>query len=167
MSIKNGGRGSSYPILLAAALALTLGACASRPTDTASYDQDQAREEIWAKEQAIYQARGRGDLQVYVDSTSEHYRGWPPGWPQPSGTERLREAIPNMRSANQELLTMEFADIAFSGDTAVIYYNTHRTRKPRGEPVDERFEIIHVWSRENGDWKLMGAMGRNKPEPVQ
>lgn len=146
---------------------LTLTACVTGPTNTADYDRDQAKEEIWAKELAIYQARGRGDLQVYVDSTSDHYRGWPPGWPEPSGTQRLRAAIPSMRSANQEELTMEFADIAFSGNAAVIYYNTHRTRKPRGEPVDERFEIIHVWSRENGEWKLLGAMGRNKPEPVQ
>lgn len=153
--------------LVLIACVLTLGACAAGPAGSADYDRDQAKQEIWAKELAIYQARGRGDLQVYVDSTSDSYRGWPPGWPEPSGTQRLRAAIPTMRSANQEQLTMEFADIAFSGNAAVIYYNTHRTRKPRGEPVDERFEIIHVWSRENGEWKLMGAMGRNKPEPVQ
>lgn len=152
-------RNFGFAVLLLSAL---LGTSTVRAAQ--DYDPAEAQAEIWAKEQAIYKARGNGDLQVYVDSASENYRGWPPGWPKPSGLDRLRAAIPQMRSANHEELTMDFEEIAFSGDTAVIYYSTHRTRKPTGEPADDRFEIIHVWTREQGDWKLIGAMGRDKPE---
>ena len=57
---------------------------------------------------------------------------------------------------------MEFGDIAFSGNTAVIYYSTHRTRMPGGEPVDQHFEITHIWAFESGEWRLLGAMGADQ-----
>ena len=138
-------------------LALALGACAG---DSPGYDPEQATDEIWAKEQAIYAARGEGDLQYYVDNASEHYMGWPPGWPRPSGIDQLRAGVELMRGMDQEELAMEFGGITFSGNTAVIYYSTHRTRMPTGEEVDQRFHIVHVWAREASGWKLVGALGR-------
>jgi len=126
------------------------------------YDREQATAEIWEKEQAIYAARGQGDLQYYVDNASEHYLGWPPGWQKPSGIDQLRAGVEQMRGIDQEELTMEFGDIAFSGNTAVIYYGTHRTRMPGGEPVDQHFEITHIWAFESGEWRLLGAMGRTR-----
>ena len=131
------------------------------------YDEAQAREEIWAKEQAIYASRGRGDLQFYVDNASDHYMGWPPGWPTPSGIEQLRSGAAQMSGMDQEELAMEFEDIAFSGNAAVIYYSTHRTRMPGGEVVDQRFDIAHVWVREEGTWNLLGALGRTKLPPAE
>jgi len=126
------------------------------------YDREQAKAEIWEKEQAIYAARGQGDLQYYVDNASEHYLGWPPGWQKPSGIDQLRAGVEQMRGIDQEELTLEFGDIAFSGNTAVIYYRTHRTRMPGGEPVDQHFEITHIWAFESGEWRLLGAMGRTR-----
>ncbi len=150
--------------LVLALLPTFLLGCAGQPGgETDSYDVDEAREEIWGKEQAIYAARGDGDLQTYINNTSEHYMGWPPGWDQPSGLEKLREGAKGFTQYKEEELTMTFGDITFSGDTAVIYYSTHRTRLPTGEAVDQRFEIIHVWTREEGEWRLVGALGRTKP----
>ena len=126
------------------------------------YDREQATAEIWEKEQAIYAARGNGDLQYYVDNASEHYMGWPPGWPTPSGIGQLRAGVEQMRGVDQEELAMEFGGITFSGTAAVIYYSTHRTRMPTGERVDQRFDIAHVWAREEDEWRLLGALGRTK-----
>ena len=80
------------------------------------------------------------------------------GQPQGAGAAQVS-------GIDQEDLTMEFEAITFSGTTAVIYYGTHRTRMPDGEAVDQRFDIVHVWVREEGAWKLLGAMGRTKPPP--
>lgn len=148
--------------LPALAGALLAGGCAV----TADYDQARARETIWSKELAIYEARARGDLGVYLANASPRYLGWPPGWDQPSRLDKLRAGAVQMQGSNQEELTMEFADITFSGDAAVVYYDTHRTRLPTGEPVDQRFQIVHVWALENGEWKLLGAMGRTRPEAL-
>ncbi|MEM7704412.1 MAG: nuclear transport factor 2 family protein [Pseudomonadota bacterium] len=164
MTLMTTARARRALALVALLLAGFLYGCASQSGDAEdSYDLDAAREEIWGKEQAIYAARGDGDLQTYINNTSEHYMGWPPGWDQPSGLEKLREGAKGFIQYKEEELTMTFGDITFSGDTAVIYYSTHRTRMPTGEAVDQRFEIIHVWTREEGEWRLVGALGRTKP----
>ena len=56
-------------------------------------------------------------------------------------------------------------DFTLSGNTGIIYYSTHRTRLPGGEAVDQSFDIVHVWVREAGRWKLLGALGRDKLKP--
>lgn len=122
-----------------------------------------ARDAIWAKEKAIYAARGDGNLQVYADSISDAYVGWPPGLEEPGDSSYLRNAAANMatmENVDNEELTMKLTGFTRSGDTAVIYYSTHRTVLPTGEPVDQRFHIIHVWTLEEGDWRLVGALGR-------
>ena len=144
------------------AIAMAVTACAGQGPGNAEYDRQAAQDEIWEKEQAIYAARGDGNLQYYVDNASEHYMGWPPGWPAPSGIEQLRAGVEQMRGVDQEELEMEFGDITFSGNAAVIYYSTHRTRMPTGEAVDQRFDIAHVWVREEDVWRLLGALGRTK-----
>ena len=148
--------------LTALALAMALGACAgeSPPGDSVS-EKEAAREAIWAKEQAVYAARRRADPQFYIDNASEQYVGWPPGWDAPEGLDRLRAGVSRVEGQVHEELTLEFGGIAVSGDAAVIYYTTHRTRLPTGEEVNQRFHIAHNWVREEGEWKLLGALGRS------
>ncbi len=151
-----------------ALLLFSLTACADAPAlhdqhGTARTAQTETiRAEIWQKELMIYTARGRGDLDTYIANASAQYRGWPPSWAKPSGLDALRSDAAKMKSMNQELLEMTQEDFALSGDTAVIYYSTHRTRLPTGEAVDQRFDIAHIWVRENGQWRLLGAMARGK-----
>lgn len=143
--------------IAAVALALPLLACAQTPEDI-----DTARDIIWAKEQAIYKGRSEGDLSNYLNNTSDRYVGWPPGAKVPADLTGLKSMAKSMIGLNQERLQMELADFAMSGNTAVIYYHTHRTVSPKGEPVDQRYAICHVWVREAGEWKLIGAHGRLK-----
>ena len=143
-------------------LALALGACAGEaPPGDAAGHKEAAREAIWAKEQAVYAARRRADPQFYIDNASEQYVGWPPGWAAPEGLDRLRAGVSRVEGQVFEELTLDFGGIAVSGDAAVIYYSTHRTRLPTGEEVDQRFHIAHSWVREGDDWKLLGALGRS------
>ena len=106
---------------------------------------EEAKATIWAKELAIYDGRSRGDLGPYLNSASDQYVGWPPGAKLPADLSRLRQMADSVRGQNQEQLTMELADFTLSGDTAVIYFHTHRTRLPSGEQVNQRFAICHVW----------------------
>jgi hypothetical protein len=143
--------------IFALMLALPLLACAQTPQDI-----DTARDIIWAKEQAIYQGRSEGDLSNYLNNTSNQYVGWPPGAKVPADLTGLKAMAKSVAGLNQERLQMELADFAMSGNTAVIYYHTHRTVSPKGESVDQRYAICHVWVREGGEWKLIGAHGRLK-----
>lgn len=149
--------------LRAALLAAVLAALpmAAFAADAAT---EAAKTEIWAKEQAIYSGRSRGDFSTYVASTARGYRGWPPGRPAPIGDEGVQADAARLKQNPMEQLTMELVDFSLGGDTAVIFYRNHRTRTPDGKPADDVFENIHVWKREDGAWKLFGAMSRQKPD---
>jgi len=146
-------------------LATTLLVClAASPVAMTESDDAYAaaRDEIWAKEQAIYKARSQGDLSYYRQNASKGYKGWAPYSEKPGGLTYLKNMAEDMLGQDQEELTMELDDFALSGDTAVIYYSTHRTRMPNGDPADQRYAICHVWTHEPEGWKLIGAMGREK-----
>lgn len=123
-----------------------------------------AQAEIWAKEQAIYKARGQGDLRPYIDNVATDYLAWPPFSAMPTGVGDLNRTQSKMAVENKEVLAMEFVGFAMNGDAAIIYYKTHRTRLPNGTPADERFEVTHSWVRQNGSWKVYGGMARAMPQ---
>jgi hypothetical protein len=130
-----------------------------------SAEYDTAKAEIWAKELAIYDAWGKTGLDYYIEHSSEHYVGWPPGTPKPSSLNDLKRMQANLVVPNQEKREITFDDLALHDDTAVLYYTTHRTMLPDGTTVDELLHICHVWVRDNtGDWKMIGALGRVERE---
>jgi len=147
-------------LILALALTVVMGPLLAR--GQAPIDKEVAKNIIWQKELAIYKGRGEGDLSIYLNSTSNEYVGWPPGAKVPADLSGLRKMAKSVSGLNQERLTMELADFTLSGNTAVIYYHTHRTTLPNGEPADQRYAICHVWVREQGEWRLIGAHGRLK-----
>lgn len=126
--------------------------------------KSKARDEIWAKEQKIYADRANGGLEYYIANTSPNYVGWPPNSARPLAQTGLKTDSKAMAGKTEEKLTMELMDFTLSGDTAIIYYLNHRTMRPDGTVVDERFENIHVWTREKSEWKLIGGMARLQPK---
>ncbi|MEQ8508375.1 MAG: nuclear transport factor 2 family protein [Rhodospirillaceae bacterium] len=121
---------------------------------------EQAKNEIWALEQSIYASRGEGNFQPYIDGASDNYfaprptGGWTPG------KDGLRKTGELLKGNSQEKLDMNFKAFTLHGDTAVIYYLNNRTMRPEGEIVDEWYEVIHVWVRDNGNWKILASMPR-------
>lgn len=119
-----------------------------------------ARDEIWAKELAIYADRGNGQLDFYVANASPRYLGWPPTAAAPMPLDGVRRDSNAMRGKTREQIKSSFKGFTLSGSTAVIYYANHRTMKADGTPVDQLFENIHVWTQENGKWRLIGGLAR-------
>jgi len=137
-------------------------ASAADPGPAPTVEKAAVQAEIWAKEQSIYAGRSRGDLGPYVSNTSLQYVSWPPTVKAPMGYQKLAGTTvpPN---SNHEQLTMTFMDFALSGDTAVIYYRTHMTRRANGDPVDLTYDVTHTWTREGGVWRVIGGMARQEP----
>lgn len=150
-------------LLLAASFAAAAGVASAAPVLPTAEQKETARAEIWAKEQSIYAARGRGDISVYLANTAADYLAWPPLRALPEGNEGLNKTGRELQGKNQEKLAMNLTGFAMNGDTAVIYYDTHRTRRSDGTPADERFEVTHTWVREDGQWKVFGGMARATP----
>jgi ketosteroid isomerase-like protein len=146
-------------VLLGSDVAVASAAPSSPAPDSV---KEAVRAEIWAKEQSIYAGRSRGDLTPYVANTSRSYVSWPPTVKAPMGYDKLAATTvpPNN---NHEQLTMTFMDFALSGDTAVIYYRNHMTRRSNGDPVDLTYDVTHTWTREGGVWRVIGGMARLEP----
>ena len=152
-----------WKIVAAITALLCTSAATSAHAQTAA-EKAAAQEAVWTKEQGIYINRAKGNLEYYTRNASPNYVGWPPSAARPLALTGLKEDAKRMVGMDKEKLDLEFADFALSGDTAVIYYFTHRTVKPDGTAVDERFENIHVWTRDGADWKIVGAMSRTQPK---
>ncbi|MFN3817823.1 nuclear transport factor 2 family protein [Blastomonas sp.] len=154
-------------------LAFTLGILGVSATGTEAHAQSGAaavsaefeavREELWTKELSIYEGRSRGDLSLYLASTADNYIAWPPFNDVPKGNDGLKETGRKMAGKTQEVLKMTYLDLALNGDTAVIYYKTHRTRLADGSPADQHYEVTHTWVRQDGSWKVLGGMARERP----
>jgi hypothetical protein len=152
----------NHRLSLIAILALAPVAHAAEVTPAAVVAK--ARDEIWALEQSIYQGRAKAGLSFYLDNASPNYMGWPPQAAKPMDLGALKTSAPELTANNKEKLTMALSGFTLQGDTGVIYYNTHRTMRADGTPVDERFEVIHVWLRSGGKWTIIGAMARAEPK---
>ncbi|MFD2137221.1 nuclear transport factor 2 family protein [Novosphingobium resinovorum] len=121
-----------------------------------------AKDEIWALERSIYAGRAKGDLSSYADNLAKGYLAWPPVSAKPLGTTTLKASAAATHTS-QEKLEMTFVDFSMNGNTAVIYYNTHRTRRADGTPCDEHFDTTHTWLREDGKWHVFAGMARITP----
>ncbi len=143
---------------------LLAGCAATEPAAEQPLTKEQAQAELWPMELAIYSARGKGSLDPYINATADDYAAWPPGFPAPTNADDLRSAKDAMSRLTEEELEMEFVSLVLDGDTAVIYYKTHRTRRPDGTEVDERFNVTHTWVKRGEDWKILGGMARPVPQ---
>lgn len=135
--------------------ALSVGVAKASPP--ASRAEVQA--EIWAKEQAIYAGRGRGDLGPYIESVAPDFLSWPPQAPAPVDLAALKASAPSV-AGGKEHLSMSFVALSLYGDTAVIYYRTHMTQRADGTPVDQSYEVTHTWVSTADGWRLFGGMAR-------
>ncbi len=142
-------------------LALILAAAAV-PAPAA--DLAAARDTIWTKEQSIYAGRGKGDLAPYLAALATGYLSWPPFDAKPKGENGIRATQQKMAGKTAEALAMTLDDFTLHGDTAIIYYHTHRSRLADGTPADETWEVTHSWVREDGQWKVLGGMARIAPK---
>jgi ketosteroid isomerase-like protein len=124
---------------------------------------EEAKKAIWGRELAIYDGRSRGDLSLYLASIAAGYVAWPPFNEVPKGEDGLRATGKQMAGKTRERIAMTFLDLALNGDTAVVYYKTHRTFRADGTPVDEHYEVTHTWIMQDGTWKVLGGMARARP----
>lgn len=150
-------------IALMSAIGLATPAAAEAPSAHDAH-WEAVKQAIWTKELAIYEGRGRGDLSLYLANTADNYIAWPPFNEVPKGNDGLRATGASLAGKTKERLEMTFLDLALNGDTAVVYYKTHRTMRADGTPADERFEVTHTWIMQDGTWKVLGGMARARPE---
>lgn len=121
---------------------------------------------IWEREMAIFEGRSVGDISNYLNATSDFYLGWPPGFAEPLPLGDFKAGAGMASGLKGELTEVEKMGFTLNGNTALTYFLTHRTRLGEAfavdgsRDVDQWYENIHVWTLENGDWRLIGGMAR-------
>ena len=148
-----------FRLTLVAACALLLGIVWDGATDAEETSGTDAAQ-VWALEQAIYERRAVGDTKFYSDISSERYMGWPAPAEKPIPYENIRRFATGGEFQPGEVIDVVSDGITIDGDTAISFYTTHRTVRPGGQPVDERYENIHVYVKRGDQWRLLGAMSR-------
>lgn len=128
---------------------------------------------IWEREMAIFDGRSAGDLSNYLNATSDFYLGWPPGFADPLPLGEFKAGAGMAPALKGEVTDVSKMGFTLNGNTALTYFKTHRTRlgQGMGEPqdldVEQWYENIHVWTLENGDWRLIGGMARPVAAPQE
>lgn len=157
--------------VVVALLASNVTGCSQREQPALTEAQKATTQaELWAKEIAIFEGRSRGELSQYLDVTSDSYLGWPPMMAQPLTLNTLRKQAERAAAFKGEVVTLEKNGFTMNDNTAILYFTFHRTRLGQGfgeandRDVDESSEIGHVWTLENGDWKMIGVMARRLPD---
>lgn len=129
------------------------------------------RELIWDREMAIFEGRSAGDISNYLNATSSFYLGWPPGFAEPLPLGDFKAGADVAKGLKGEVTDVRKMGFTLNGNTALTYFKTHRTRLGEAfevdgsRDVDQWYENIHVWTLEEGDWRLIGGMARPVDAP--
>ena len=67
-----------------------------------SAEVTKAKDEIWAKELAIYAGRAKGDVTYYYNNTSADFLAWTYGTPKPFRNDNLAKARTTMKGQDKE-----------------------------------------------------------------
>jgi len=159
-------RGSGLGALVVLALGVFSGFGHGKANEeTASFSIPPGRvadaEQIWAQELKIFEQRAGGDMGYYLSLANPGYMAWPAPAETPLSYQTLSKQIGDGRLfAPGEQISVSKKGMSFDGDTALAFFETHRTRRAGGEQVDERFENIHVWVRRDTGWRLIANMSR-------
>lgn len=160
------------PFALAAASCFGLFGCSAQPASGPEFsgaERAAIEADIWAKEAAIFEGRSQGDLTNYLSVTSKNYLGWPPVMAEPLPLDNFRKQSVDASALLGEEISFEKNGFTMNGNTAATYFTSHRTRLGQGfaedgnRDVDQFYENIHVWTLEDGEWRLISGMARLLP----
>lgn len=164
-------RGITNTLVVLVVLAAATVARADEAALVSEMDDAAIEAYIWAKEMSIFDGRSIGDISNYLDATSKVYLGWPPGFAQPLPLGDFKAGADMAKGLNGEVTDVKRMGFTLNGNTALTYFLTHRTRLGEGmaeeaeRDVDQYYENIHVWTLEDGDWRLIGGMARPSAGP--
>lgn len=153
---------TKFFILVCAAISLLLGTAQAEEANLqVPLEREADAAEIWAKEMKIYEMRRDGDMGYYLSLANPGYMAWPAPANVPLSFDRLKRRVGDGQLMEAgERIEVTKKGMSFDGDTALAFFETHRTQRAGGEKVDERFENIHVWVKRDNDWRLIANMSR-------
>jgi len=148
-------------IVVLAGLVLPLGiGCVSQGSGRRDVREAEAEAEIWALEQAYWEANRGAHHEAIVATWHDRFLGWPATEPKPidkaDGVHFVHRQYPEPADYTFRIEPM---GIRVTGDVAVNHYTVRlSTKLPDGTVQERSMRITHTLLREGGEWKVLGGM---------
>jgi|GEM_PF-770687 len=143
-----------------AVLALVFGLFSPPPAAGAQDLGNAAGDEIWKLEVAYFTNLYRADHAGVLALVHPQFLGWPGNLPKPIGRSEsaqfMKRLIPQPTPC---AIRIERAGLQRSGDTALSQYTLHvKCPEASGTVKTQSSRITHTWTKQKGQWKLLGGM---------
>jgi ketosteroid isomerase-like protein len=143
-----------------AVLALVFGLFSLSPAMDAEMRGNTPEEEIWKLEEAYFTNLYRANYGGILALVHPQFLGWPANLPKPIGPEEsaefMKRLIPQPTPCT---IRIERAGLRQSGDTVLTQYVLHvDCPEASGTVRTQSSRITHTWTRQKGQWKLLGGM---------
>jgi ketosteroid isomerase-like protein len=117
-------------------------------------------EEIWKLEEAYFTKLYRANHGGVLALVHPQFLGWPANLPKPIGREESAEFMKRLiPQPTRCIIRIERAGLQQSGDTVLTQYALHvDCPEASGMVRTQSSRITHTWTRQRGQWKLLGGM---------
>lgn len=130
------------------------------PSTDAETMRVNVEKEIWKLEEAYFNNLYRANYEGVLTLVHPQFLGWPANQTKPIGKEEsaefMKRLIPCPTSCT---IRIEVAGLQQSGDTVLTQYTLHvDCPEAFGAAKTQSSRITHTWTRQKGEWKLLGGM---------
>jgi len=141
-------------------LALVFGFSSPSLAMDAENRRNTVEEEIWKLEEAYFTNLYRANYGGILALVHPQFLGWPANLPKPIGREESAEFMKRLVPQPMPcIIRIERAGLQQSGDTALTQYTLHvGCPEASGMVRTQSSRITHTWTRQKGQWKLLGGM---------
>jgi ketosteroid isomerase-like protein len=117
-------------------------------------------EEIWKLEEAYFTNLYRANYGKVLALVHPQFLGWPANLPKPIGREESAEFMKRLiPQPTPCIIRIERAGLRQSGDTVLTQYALHvDCPEASGMVRTQSSRITHTWTKQKGQWKLLGGM---------
>ncbi len=117
-------------------------------------------EEIWKLEEAYFTNLYKANYEGVLSLVHKQFLGWPGNLPKPIGREEsaqfMKRLIPLPTSCSIRIKRVGLQQV---GDTVLTQYILHvDCPDASGTIKAQSSRITHTWTRDKGQWKLLGGM---------
>ncbi|MEM9301012.1 MAG: DUF4440 domain-containing protein [Pseudomonadota bacterium] len=123
--------------------------------------------EVFAGEEAYWDAVNAGDTAAFLALWAEDFRGWPCGQSATATLTGLEVAVESWFAdvAKQGLETTIEPQGVVLGDGFAVTYLAARTRSSRDRDYARGQKLVHTWRETPAGWKIVGGMCAELPTP--
>ncbi|MBT8367886.1 MAG: nuclear transport factor 2 family protein [Deltaproteobacteria bacterium] len=120
----------------------------------------QEQQKIWGLVESYWESAQNGDLESLMNLLHEKYVYWPKGYKVTFNKSEMEFMFTKWLTHNRpKMYELSLSAIQLFNNFAIVHYS-YNTKGNWGPEVGR---ITSVWMKNNGEWKLIGAMNANLP----